>query len=80
MWARRIQMLYDPRDLVQELKDQGNTVRSDRGEYGNPFYWITLRDGTHWGLSDQDLYDLKEQGKLNAAGILAHDAEIKAER
>ena len=73
-------MLYDPKELAQELEDQGNTVRPDRGEYGDLFYWITLRDGTHWGLSAQDLYDLKDQGKLNAAGILGHDATIKRQK
>jgi hypothetical protein len=77
--ARRIQMLYDPRDLAQELEDQGNTVQPGPGKDGNPTYWITLPDGKCCGLSAQDMSDLKAQGKLNAAGILGHDATIKAE-
>jgi hypothetical protein len=69
-------MLYDPRDLTQELEDQGNTVHLDKDEYGSPIYRIILADGKLYRLSAQDMYDLKDQGKLNAAGIQEHDAEI----
>ena len=73
-------MLYDPGELAQELEEQGNTVQPGPGKDGNegPFYWITLVDGTLSGLSADDMYALKDQGKLNAAGILEHDERIKA--
>jgi hypothetical protein len=35
-----------------------------------------LADGKLYRLSAQDMYDLKDQGKLDAAGIQKHDAEI----
>jgi hypothetical protein len=72
-------MLYDPRELAQELEEQGNTVQPGPGKDGNegPFYWITLPDGTQCGLSAEEMQELKNQGKLNAAGILEHDAKIK---
>jgi hypothetical protein len=73
-------MLYDPRDLAQGLEDQGNTVHPDRGEVGNPIYRITLPDGTHCTLSADDMYELKNQGKVNAAGILERDAKIKRQK
>jgi hypothetical protein len=38
-------MPYDPRDLTQELEDQGNTVHLDKDEYGEPVYRIILADG-----------------------------------
>jgi hypothetical protein len=69
-------MPYDPRDLMQELEDQGNTVHVDKDEDGSPIYRIILEDGKLYRLSAQDMYDLKDQGKLNAAGIQEHDAEI----
>ena len=73
-------MLYDPGELAQELEEQGNTVQPGPGKGGNegPFYWITLVDGTLRGLSADDMYALKDQGKLNAAGILEHDERVKA--
>ena len=73
-------MLYEPGELAQELEEQGNTVQPGPGKDGNegPFYWITLVDGTLSGLSADDMYALKDQGKLNAAGILEHDERIKA--
>ena len=73
-------MLYDPSELAQELEEQGNTVQPGPGKDGNDgtFYWITLVDGTLCGLSADDLYALKDQGKLNAAGILEHDERVKA--
>ena len=73
-------MLYDPRELAQELEEQGNTVQPGPGKDGNdgPFYWITLVDGTLCGLSADDLCALKDQGKLNEAGILEHDERTKA--
>jgi hypothetical protein len=69
-------MPYDPKDLMQELEDQGNTVHVDKDEDGGPIYRIILADGKLYRLSAQDMYDLKDQGKLNAAGIQEHDAEI----
>jgi hypothetical protein len=69
-------MFYDPRDLVRELEDQGNTVHLDKDEHGNPVYKIILPDGKLYRLIAQDMYDLKGRGKLNAAGIQEHDAEI----
>jgi hypothetical protein len=69
-------MLYDPRDLTQELEDQGNTVHLDKDEYGEPVYRVILADGKLYRLSAQDMYDLKDQGKLDASGIQEHDAEI----
>jgi hypothetical protein len=73
-------MRYDPGELAQELEEQGNTVQPGPGKDGNdgPFYWITLVDGTQCGLSADDMYALKDQGKLNAAGILEHDERVKA--
>jgi hypothetical protein len=69
-------MLYDPRHLTQELEDQGNTVHLDKDEYGDSVYRIILADGKLYRLSAQDMYDLKDQGKLSAAGIQEHDAKI----
>jgi hypothetical protein len=69
-------MLYDPRDLTQELESQGNTVHADKDEYGDPIYRVILADGKLYRVSAQDLYDLKDQGKLSAAGIQEHDAKI----
>jgi hypothetical protein len=69
-------VLCDPRDLTQELESQGNTVHVDKDEYGDPVYRIILADGKLYRLSVQDMYDLKDQGKLDAAGIQEHDAEI----
>jgi hypothetical protein len=69
-------MPYDPRDLTQELEDQGNTVHLDKDEYGDSVYRIILADGKLYRLSAQDMYDLKDQGKLDAAGIQEHNAEI----
>jgi hypothetical protein len=69
-------MLYDPRHLTQELEDQGNTVHLDKDELGDPVYRVILADGKLYRLSAQDMYDLKDQGKLDAAGIQEHDAEI----
>jgi hypothetical protein len=74
--GQEIRMLYDPRDLTQELEDQGNTVHLDKDEYGDPVYRVILADGKLYRLSAQDMYDLKEHGKLDAAGIQEHDAEI----
>jgi hypothetical protein len=65
-----------PTDLTQELEDQGHNVHLETDEYSNPIYRIILADGKLYRLSAQDMYDLKDQGKLNAAGIQAHDAEI----
>jgi hypothetical protein len=69
-------MLYDPRDLTQELESQGNTAHVDKDEYGDPVYRVILADGKLYRLSAQEMYDLKDQGKLDAAGIQEHDAEI----
>jgi hypothetical protein len=73
-------MLYDPGELARELEEQGNTVQPGPGKDGNegPFYWITLVDGTLCGLSADDMCALKDQGRLNAAGILVHDEGVKA--
>jgi hypothetical protein len=65
-----------PTDLTQELEDQGHTVHLETDEYSNPIYRIILADGKLYRLSAQEMYDLKDQGKLNAAGIQAHHAEI----
>jgi hypothetical protein len=73
-------MLYDPRDLVQELADQGNSVALEKDEYGDSIYRIILADGKLYRLTAQEMYDLKDQGKLSAAGIQEHDAEIRAKR
>jgi hypothetical protein len=48
----------------------------DKDEYGDPIYRIILADGKLYRLSAQDMYDLKDQGKLSAAGIQEHDAKI----
>ena len=69
-------MPYDPRELTQELEDQGNMAHLDKDEYGDPIYRIILADGKLYRLSAQDMYDLKDQGKLSAAGIQEHDAKI----
>jgi hypothetical protein len=69
-------MLYDPRDLTQELESQGNTVHVGKDEYGDPVYRVILADGKLYWLSAQDMYDLNDRGKLDAAGIQEHDAEI----
>jgi hypothetical protein len=69
-------MPYDPRNLTQELESQGNTVHVDKDEYGDPVYRVILADGKLYRLSAQEMYDLKDQGKLDAAGIQEHDAEI----
>jgi hypothetical protein len=69
-------MLYNPRELTQELEDQGNMVHLDQDEDGSSIYRIILADGKLYRLSAQAMYDLKDQGKLNAAGIQEHDAEI----
>jgi hypothetical protein len=55
-------------------------IQPGPGKDGNdgPFYWITLVDGTLCGLSADDMYALKDQGKLNEAGILEHEEKIKA--
>ena len=75
-------MLYDPGELARELEEQGNTVQPCPRKDGNegPFYWITLVDGTLCGLSADDMCALKDQGRLNAAGILEHDEGVKAKR
>jgi hypothetical protein len=65
-----------PTDLTQELEDQGHKVHLETDEYGDPVYRIILADGKLYRLSPQDMYDLKDQGKLSAAGIQEHDAEI----
>jgi hypothetical protein len=65
-----------PRDLTQELEDQGNTVHADKDEYGDPIYRIILADGKLYRLSAQDMYDVKDQGKLDAAGVHEHNAKI----
>ena len=69
-------MFYDPKDLVRELEDQGNTVHLEKDEHGKRVYRIILPDGKLYRLIAQDMYDLKGRGKLNAAGIQEHDAEI----
>lgn len=69
-------MLYHPRDLTQELESQGNTVHVDKDEYGDPVYRTILADGKLYRLSAQDMHNLKDQGKLDAAGIQEHDAEV----
>ena len=73
-------MPYDPGELAQQLEEQGHTVQPGPGKDGSegPFYWITLADGTVCGLSADDMYALKDQGKLNAAGILELDERLKA--
>jgi hypothetical protein len=55
-------MLYDPRDLTQELEDQGNAVHLEKDEYGDPIYRIILADGKLYRLSAQEMYDLKDKG------------------
>ena len=62
-------MLHDPRDLVRELEDQGCKVTNDKDENGVLKYWITLPNHKQYGLRAQDLFGLKHEGKLNAAGI-----------
>jgi hypothetical protein len=64
------------RDLTQELEDQGNTVHADKDEYGDPIYRIILADGKLYRLSAQDMYDVMDQGKLDAAGVQEHNAKI----
>jgi hypothetical protein len=73
-------MPYDPGELAQQLEEQGHTVQPGPGKDGSegPFYWITLSDGTVCGLSAEEMYALKDQEKLDAAGILAHDERLKA--
>jgi hypothetical protein len=66
-------MLYGPRDLTQELEDQGNSVHLEKDEYGGPIYRIILADGKLYRLSAQEMYDLKDEGRLSAAGIQEHD-------
>jgi hypothetical protein len=36
-------MLYDPRDLTQELEGS-NTLHLDKDEYGGPIYRVILAD------------------------------------
>ena len=69
-----------PTDLTQELEGQGHKVHLETDEYGDPVYRIILADGKLYRLSAQEMYDLKDQGKLSAAGIQEHDAKIKAKR
>jgi hypothetical protein len=62
-------MLYNPRDLVTALVAQGNSVQLSKDEDGNVLYWVNVK-GLTYRLTVQDLYALKDQGKLNAAGIV----------
>jgi hypothetical protein len=78
--AGEFKMLYDPRDLTQELEDQGNAVHLEKDEYGDPIYRIILAEGKLYRLSAQEMYDLKDEGRLSAAGIQEHDAEIMRQR
>jgi hypothetical protein len=75
-------MLYDPRELIRELEEQGHEVRmaaldSDRV----PQYQVRLSDGSHATLTTQNLFDLRRQGKVNEAGIREHDdAKVRGRR
>jgi hypothetical protein len=65
-------VIHDPRDLKKELEEQGSQVEQKKDQNGKSLYWVTLPDGQSYGLSVEDLSELKNIGKLNPAGIREH--------